>query len=145
MSLKRIKVTKLKILKNQKGDLLKYLTKKDKYFKSFGEIYFNEIKKNQVKGWNFHKKCQCLLSVPYGRVQFTFADKIDPNFYKWIVNNPSKVKVGDTCLESIKKGQYVRGFYCYIKDDKILSLIHLMIGAQIARIDNIVYKAVKDK
>ena len=77
MSLKRIKLKKLKVLKNQKGDLLKYLTKKDKYFKSFGEIYFNEIKKNQVKGWNFHKKCQCLLSVPYGRVQFTFADKIE--------------------------------------------------------------------
>ena len=65
MSLKRIKLKKLKVLKNQKGDLLKYLTKKDKYFKSFGEIYFNEIKKIRSKDGIFIRSasvyCQCLM------------------------------------------------------------------------------------
>lgn len=75
----------------------------------------------------------------------TLDNKVDPTFYNWIIANPTKVKVGNTCLESIKKGQYVRGFYLYIKDEKILSLVMLMIGSQIARIDNLVYKAVKDK
>ena len=73
MSLSKIKIIKLKISTNPKGDVLKYLTRKNKYFKKFGEVYFTEIRKNKVKGWNFHKKCWCLLAVPYGKVKFTFA------------------------------------------------------------------------
>ena len=77
MSLNKIKIIKLKISKNPKGDILKYLTRKNKYLKKFGEIYFTEIKKNKTKGWNFHKKCWCLLAVPYGKVKFTFAKNIN--------------------------------------------------------------------
>ena len=77
MSLSQIKVIKLKVVKNTKGDLLKYLNKADKFFKSFGEIYFTEIKKNKTKGWNSHKRYTCLLTVPYGKVKFTFAKKIN--------------------------------------------------------------------
>ena len=77
MSLSKIKTIKLKISTNPKGDVLKYLTRKNKYFKKFGEVYFTEIKKNKVKGWNFHKKCWCLLAVPYGKVKFTFAENIN--------------------------------------------------------------------
>ena len=77
MSLGKIKTIKLKISTNPKGDVLKYLTRKNKYFKKFGEVYFTEIKKNKIKGWNFHKKCWCLLTVPYGKVKFTFAENIN--------------------------------------------------------------------
>ena len=77
MSLSKIKTIKLKISTNPKGDVLKYLTSKNKYFKKFGEAYFTEIKKNKIKGWNFHKKCWCLLAVPYGKVKFTFAENIN--------------------------------------------------------------------
>ena len=77
MSLSKIKTIKLKISTNPKGDILKYLTKKNKYFKKFGEVYFTEIKKNNIKGWNFHKKCWCLLAVPYGKVKFSFAKNIN--------------------------------------------------------------------
>ena len=77
MGLSKIKTIKLKISTNQKGDVLKYLTRKNKYFKKFGEVYFIEIRKNKVKGWNFHKKCWCLLAVPYGKVKFTFAKNIN--------------------------------------------------------------------
>ena len=77
MTLSKIKTIKLKISTNPKGDVLKYLTRKNKYFKKFGEVYFTEIKKNKIKGWNFHKKCWCLLAVPYGKVKFTFAKNID--------------------------------------------------------------------
>ena len=77
MSLNKIKTIKLKISTNPKGDVLKYLTKKNKYLKKFGEVYFTEIKKNKIKGWNFHKKCWCLFTVPYGKVKFTFAENIN--------------------------------------------------------------------
>ena len=76
MSLNKIKTIKLKKNLNSKGDVLKYLTRNNKYLKKFGEIYFTEIKKNKIKGWNFHKKCWCLLVVPYGKVKFTFAVNI---------------------------------------------------------------------
>ena len=77
MKLNKIKIIKLKISNNPKGDVLKYLTRKNKYFKKFGEVYFAEIKKNKIKGWNSHKKCWCLLAVPYGKVKFTFAENIN--------------------------------------------------------------------
>ena len=77
MGLSKIKTIKLKISTNPKGDVLKYLTKKNKYFRKFAEVYFTEIKKNKIKGWNFHKKCWCLLAVPYGKVKFTFAKNIN--------------------------------------------------------------------
>ena len=75
--LSNIKIHKLNKLKNLKGDVLKYLNKNNKYFKKFGEVYFTEIKKKKIKGWNFHKKCQCLLTVPVGKVKFVFAEKIN--------------------------------------------------------------------
>ena len=74
--LSEIKIYKLNKFKNLKGDVLKYLNKNNKYFKKFGEIYFTKIKKKKIKGWNFHKKCQCLLTVPVGKVKFEFAEKI---------------------------------------------------------------------
>ena len=77
MSPSQIKVIKLKVIKNTKGDLLKYLNKADKFFKNFGETYFTEIKKNKTKGWNSHKRYICLLTVPYGKAEFTFAKKIN--------------------------------------------------------------------
>ena len=76
MSLDQIKVIKLKIIKNSKGDLLKYLDRKNKYFKKFGETYFNEIKRNKIKGWNYHKKLYSFIAVPFGKVKFTFAEDI---------------------------------------------------------------------
>ena len=56
-----LKNIKRKIIKNKKGDILKFLSKKDNFFKKFGEIYFTEILKSKVKGWNYHKKNNCLL------------------------------------------------------------------------------------
>lgn len=76
MSLDKIKVIKLKIIKNSKGDLLKYLDRKNKYFKKFGETYFTEIKKDKIKGWNYHKKLYSFITVPFGKVKFTFAENI---------------------------------------------------------------------
>ena len=72
--LKKIKKIPLKIIKNSAGDIIKYLSKKNPYFSNFGEVYFTKIKKGYVKGWNLHKKTYCLLTVPYGSVQFVFKD-----------------------------------------------------------------------
>ena len=77
MSINKIRVVKLKKFNNSIGDTMKYLSKKSSFFKGFGETYFSEIKKNKIKGWNYHKKYWCILCVPFGSVKFDFKDQLD--------------------------------------------------------------------
>ena len=74
MKINGVKKIEQKVFKNSKGDLLKFVSSKSNYFKSFGEIYFNEIKKKKKKGWIQHKKNHCLFSVVYGEVSFKLID-----------------------------------------------------------------------
>ena len=75
MTVKSAKIIKNKIIRNKKGSIIKFLKKNDKFFKSFGEVYFSEIKKNKIKGWNYHKKFTCIISVPSGKVEFKIVDQ----------------------------------------------------------------------
>ena len=69
-----VKKIQQKIFKNSKGDLLKFISRKDNFFKSFGEIYFNEINRNKKKGWIKHKKNQCIFTVAFGEINFKLVD-----------------------------------------------------------------------
>jgi len=69
-----VKKIAAKSFKNNKGDLLKFVSIKDSYFKSFGEVYFNEINQKKKKGWIKHKKKQCIFSVAYGEINFKLID-----------------------------------------------------------------------
>ena len=42
-------IHKLKVIKHQKGNIIKILKKKDIYFKKFGECYISEINQNRLK------------------------------------------------------------------------------------------------
>ncbi len=76
-----------KIFKNKKGDLFKFVSKKNTFFKSFGEVYFNEIKKNQIKGWIKHKKNQCIFSAVHGSIKFKLIDdRVKSKTYGQIAN-----------------------------------------------------------
>ena len=55
-----VKKIEVKLFKNNKGDLLKYVSKKSPYFKSFGEIYFNEINFKKKKDGFYIKKISVL-------------------------------------------------------------------------------------
>ena len=54
MKVKLVKVLKNKIIFNPKGNIIKIINKKNKYFFKFGELYFSQVKKNKTKGWNIH-------------------------------------------------------------------------------------------
>ncbi len=75
MSLKKVKIINLERIYNKKGDILKIINKKNKNFKKFGEIYFSEIKKKNIKGWNLHKKFYCHITVCYGDLILRLKDK----------------------------------------------------------------------
>lgn len=68
-------LSKTKLIKNSKGNLTKFINLKSNYFKGFGEIYFTEVKKNQIKGWKKHIKNYSLIRVVLGKVKFTFCYK----------------------------------------------------------------------
>tara|TARA_Y100000816_G_scaffold267844_1_gene229593 strand:+ start:2035 stop:2424 length:390 start_codon:yes stop_codon:yes gene_type:complete len=71
--LSKVKTFKIKCINLNKGKIIKLLNKKDKFFKGFGECYLNEVKKNNVKGWNYHTKNTCILFPISGKFLFTFT------------------------------------------------------------------------
>ena len=84
MQITGVKNITAKVFKNPKGDLLKFISKKNPYFKSFGEIYFNEINFKKKKGWIKHKKNQCIFTVANGEISFKLIDdrKLSKTFGK---------------------------------------------------------------
>lgn len=64
---------------------------------------------------------------------------------KWAKANPDKVKIGEVALHALETHGFVSGYYLFVKSEKILNLINIMIGDNIRRIDTIVYKADLDK
>tara|TARA_A100001011_G_scaffold391131_1_gene475953 strand:- start:996 stop:1406 length:411 start_codon:yes stop_codon:yes gene_type:complete len=74
MTVSKIKIFKNKVIKNENGNLIKYISKKNYFFKKFGEVYFNHIKFKKKKGWIKHKKNNCLIQCVVGRIQFHFID-----------------------------------------------------------------------
>ena len=62
MTAKLYKIIKIKRIKNQKGDIIKIVNSRKKYFRGFGELYFSKVKRNKIKGWNYHKRNTCLLT-----------------------------------------------------------------------------------
>lgn len=75
MNIDKVEIINLNKISNIKGNIIKIINKKDKRFKKFGEIYFSEIKKNYIKGWNLHKKYYCQLSLCYGKIILRLKDK----------------------------------------------------------------------
>jgi len=72
-------------------------------------------------------------------IRVTMNDKrISSDFTQWIDANPDKITIGDTAYRAIKRGWMVGGLYFYLRDDKILSLINLMIWDNIRRVDRLV-------
>jgi len=69
-----VKKIPVKFFENYKGNLLKFVSKKNSYFKSFGEIYFNEIKYKKKKGWIKHLKNQCIFSAVFGEINLKLID-----------------------------------------------------------------------
>ena len=55
MTVKSVKISRCNLIKNKKGNIIKFISKDNKLLSKFGEIYFSEIKKGKVKGWNYHK------------------------------------------------------------------------------------------
>lgn len=79
-NLNRISITSLKKIYSKGGDVMKVLTKKEKNYLDFGEVYFTWIKSNSIKAWKKHKKMTMNLVVPVGKVKFVFFSENKKKF-----------------------------------------------------------------
>lgn len=70
--------------------------------------------------------------------------RVDPNAYNWLKSNSDKVKVGPKTLRDFGNG-FANGSYIYVRDDRVMSLVEMLIGHAIRKIDKIVYKGDIDK
>ena len=73
--MKQVKILSQKIIKMDKGDVKKFITKNSKEYKGFGECYFSEIKKNSYKGWKKNTSTHQMLTVISGSVIFYLIDE----------------------------------------------------------------------
>jgi dTDP-4-dehydrorhamnose 3,5-epimerase len=67
-------LTKMNIIEHPKGDIYKIITKSDKGYSNFGELYLSTIKYGAVKAWKKHTKMICNLLVLQGEVKFVLSE-----------------------------------------------------------------------
>jgi hypothetical protein len=73
------------------------------------------------------------------------SDSAVPGFAVWAETNKDKVKLGPKLKLNIGSKGYLRGFYFWCKNEKVLLLVKMIIGGSIQRIDKLVSKAKLDK
>ena len=69
-----VRLTKLKKISHEKGDILHGLKASDDSYEGFGEAYFTSIHRDEVKGWKKHLSMTLNLIVPVGEVSFYVYD-----------------------------------------------------------------------
>lgn len=70
-------LTPLKIIKDDRGQVMHMVRNDSPNFQNFGEVYFSTLNKGVVKGWKKHTEMVMNLTVVQGQIEFTFIDDRD--------------------------------------------------------------------
>lgn len=74
------------------------------------------------------------------------GNRIDPGFANWLKSNCDKCKVGEMTLWNIENSSYhTNNNYFYIKNDKVLTMIRMIVGHNIRKVERLVYQGEIDK
>ncbi len=73
--MEKIRITNLRKIPTEGGDIFHCLKNSENSFYGFGEAYFSNIKFSKIKAWKRHMRMTCNLIVPYGKVKFIFYDE----------------------------------------------------------------------
>lgn len=84
---KKIRITPLKKISLQDGDVYHAMKKTDPDFVDFGEAYFSWINFRSIKGWKMHKRMIMNLVVPFGKVKFVFTTDNGKTFSEEIIGS----------------------------------------------------------
>lgn len=88
-----IKITKIKKIKDSRGDLIVYLKKEAlKNYKHFGQIYLVTFsKKGVVRANHYHKKTREWIGIISGKLSVELTDIKTGNIKKIILDSKSKI------------------------------------------------------
>lgn len=66
-------------------------------------------------------------------------ETVSPDFANWLRANRDKTRIGDKALQSIDNNLHLGGFYFHVRDEKILSIAHMLVGHAIRGVYKLVY------
>jgi dTDP-4-dehydrorhamnose 3,5-epimerase len=69
-----VKISKLKIISDNRGKVMHMLRNDSPVFESFGEVYFSTIYENKIKAWHLHKESFLNYACINGKVKLTLFD-----------------------------------------------------------------------
>lgn len=78
--------------------------------------------------------------IPF-KFKVTVGNQVSSGLGDWITANPDKCKAGTKFLQEVKNSGYVNGMYFYVRDEKVLQLIQIIIGGNIKRVDKFINSA----
>ena len=108
-------VKKNPLIKNYKGNIIKFISKEDINFFGFGEIYFSYVKKNKIKAWKLNHISFSNMMVIRGRVLFVTYKK--NSFNKIIITDKNR-----KCISIPNKLIY--GFMGLEKTNLIVNMVN---------------------
>ena len=73
-----VKITPLKIINTEGGDVYHVMKNLEDGFAGFGEAYFSSINPGAIKAWKRHHDMTLNLAVPTGLIKFVIYDDRDP-------------------------------------------------------------------
>jgi len=67
-------VTALRQICDERGKVMKMLSRDDPVFREFGEVYFSVVYSGAIKGWHIHRRMTLNYAVPVGHIKFVLYD-----------------------------------------------------------------------
>jgi len=67
-------VTPLRQFCDERGKVMKMISREDSVFREFGEVYFSVAYPGVIKGWHIHKRMTINYAVPSGHIKFVMYD-----------------------------------------------------------------------
>jgi hypothetical protein len=107
----------------------------------------NGLKGDNVELWKPLKDNEQLLKnnknilivdkpVEY-KYKITFGRyKAKPELGSWLTINTDKSRAGNTFIKNCIESGYINGQYIFVRDDKVLFLVHMLVGNNITKIED---------
>jgi dTDP-4-dehydrorhamnose 3,5-epimerase len=72
-----VQVHPLRIIPDERGQIMHMLRRDDSWFVRFGEVYFSMVYPGAVKGWHIHERLTLNYAVPIGLIKLVLYDDRD--------------------------------------------------------------------
>ena len=73
-------------------------------------------------------------------IRVYFKDrKVSPDFANWLRANRDKARIGDKALQNIDDHHNMANFYFHVRDEKVLSIVQMLVGHAILNVYNLLY------